>query len=412
MGAADDAVAVLGAGPPGIEGRRRLDRLISTLVTLAPLVAQWPEMERGPRLLHAVDPTTSSRNLEFSLMVLVGGAASRLKMAEVIALRGGLESLLERAKANEREAVAPEGQARTDATPHRRSRDTTTQATGTHTSETSDRCEGGARTVANRLGVHTHPAMDVQEETLAQPSAQPRQPRRADGPSTDAKPGPQVRATVPQKTQADENSPAVEPGHEHREHRERVRDLGNTADNQRTSKPTLPRLASLPEDALYIDDAGMVLLAPFIPHFFRHLGLVDERRFINPEAQIRATALLRLAVTGKRKVAEYQLPMAKVLSGLAIDALAFLDPEVRDEEETEAITMLEAVIERAPILKRMSVAGLRGSFLLRPGVLRMRDGAWLLQVERQGYDVVLDRFPWSFSWVKLPWMDEPLRVEW
>ncbi|MGB1017237.1 MAG: contractile injection system tape measure protein, partial [Nannocystaceae bacterium] len=78
----------------------------------------------------------------------------------------------------------------------------------------------------------------------------------------------------------------------------------------------------------------------------------------------------------------------------------------------EARAMLEAVILRAPILKKMSVAGLRGSFLLRPGVLRVRDGTWLLQVERQGYDVVVDRFPWSFLWVKLPWMHEPLQVEW
>ena len=34
-----------------------------------------------------------------------------------------------------------------------------------------------------------------------------------------------------------------------------------------------------------------------------------------------------------------------------------------------------------------------------------RDGAWLLRVERESYDVVLDRFPWPLDWIKLPWMD-------
>ena len=42
----------------------------------------------------------------------------------------------------------------------------------------------------------------------------------------------------------------------------------------------------------------------------------------------------------------------------------------------------------------------------------MRDGSWLLRVERRGYDLVLDRFPWAFDWLKLPWMEMAMRVEW
>ena len=74
--------------------------------------------------------------------------------------------------------------------------------------------------------------------------------------------------------------------------------------------------------------------------------------------------------------------------------------------------MLEALIDRAKILKEMSVGGLRGSFLLRSGVLSIRDGSWLLRVEKQPYDIVLGRFPWTFEWVKLPWMSAPIQVEW
>ena len=55
----------------------------------------------------------------------------------------------------------------------------------------------------------------------------------------------------------------------------------------------------------------------------------------------------------------------------------------------------------------MSVDGFRGTFLLRQGVLSTRDGAGLLRVERETYDVVLERFPWSWEWVKLPWMEAP-----
>jgi hypothetical protein len=81
--------------------------------------------------------------------------------------------------------------------------------------------------------------------------------------------------------------------------------------------------------------------------------------------------------------------------------------------EAEACeSLLVAIVEHAPILRNMSADGLRGNFLLRQGALSTRDGAWLLRVERETYDVVLDRFPWNWEWVKLPWMDLPLRVEW
>jgi len=71
-----------------------------------------------------------------------------------------------------------------------------------------------------------------------------------------------------------------------------------------------------------------------------------------------------------------------------------------------------AAIAQAPILRQMSVAGFRGSFGLREGQLSSRDGHWLLQVERQTFDVVIDRFPWSAALVRLPWMPALLQVQW
>ena len=45
-------------------------------------------------------------------------------------------------------------------------------------------------------------------------------------------------------------------------------------------------------------------------------------------------------------------------------------------------------------------------------MLSTRDGAWLLRVERAEYDGLLDRLPWAVSWVKLPWTEVPLAVQW
>jgi hypothetical protein len=163
---------------------------------------------------------------------------------------------------------------------------------------------------------------------------------------------------------------------------------------------------------IHINDAGLVLLWPFLGHYMRYLGLTEDNRFRDDAAQQRAAALLWATASGDREVVEYQLPLARVLCDLPIAAPIDPGPPISDDEADQGTRLLEAVIARATILGDMTVGGLRGSFLVRDGTLGMRDGTWLLRVERRGYDVVVDRFPWGFEWVKLPWMSTAIRVEW
>jgi hypothetical protein len=165
-------------------------------------------------------------------------------------------------------------------------------------------------------------------------------------------------------------------------------------------------------DELYSDTAGLVLLWPFLGRFFKRLELITENRFRDDAAVQRAVGLLQYLATEEAEPPEYRLPLAKVLCGLEPDAVFLLEPPLSGEEREEGGLLLSAVIEHAPILGKMSIAGFRGTFLLRRGILGQRDGAWLLRVERETYDIVLERFPWTIDWVKLPWMVAPLRVEW
>jgi hypothetical protein len=104
--------------------------------------------------------------------------------------------------------------------------------------------------------------------------------------------------------------------------------------------------------------------------------------------------------------------LAKLLCGLVPEVGFVLERPPTPEQLGECEHLLTAVIEHASVLRGMTVASFRAAFLQRPGVLSIRDGAWLLQVERHTHDLVLERFPWSWGWVKLPWMQDPLRVEW
>ena len=106
------------------------------------------------------------------------------------------------------------------------------------------------------------------------------------------------------------------------------------------------------------------------------------------------------------------LPLCKVLCGMDLAEVFDFGPPITEAEVEECTALLQAVIAHASILGTMSVRGFRGTFLLRKGQLSTRDGVWLLRVERQTYDVVLDRFPWSLNIVKLPWMEALMQVEW
>ncbi|MGK3963617.1 contractile injection system tape measure protein [Sorangium sp. So ce118] len=165
-------------------------------------------------------------------------------------------------------------------------------------------------------------------------------------------------------------------------------------------------------DEAYVDNAGLVVLWPFLGHLFERLGLMADGQIANQRALHRAAGLLQHLCTGDLEPAEHQLPLTRVLCGMRRTEVFDFGPPVTEAEAEECIHLLTAAIERAPILRDISIAGFRGSFLIRKGALGVRDGAWFLRVERASHDVVLDRFPWGMSWVKLPWMEAPLCVEW
>ncbi len=166
-------------------------------------------------------------------------------------------------------------------------------------------------------------------------------------------------------------------------------------------------------DEWYIGNAGLVILWPFLGRFFENLDLLHEKQFSDAAALHRAVGLLQYLADGQPEPPpEYLLPLGKVLCGMDMEEVFDFGPPLTEAEIEEGATLLQAVIAHASILGSMSVQGFRGTFLLRKGQLSIRNGAWLLRVERESYDVVLDRFPWSTNLVKLPWMKALMHVEW
>jgi len=183
------------------------------------------------------------------------------------------------------------------------------------------------------------------------------------------------------------------------------------ADAARNAALRQRALARLEE--LQVEDAGLVILWPFIERCFALAGLLDkQRRFVDPQAQQQAVGLLAWLMFEEPEPAEYRLPLVKLLCGVPPEAPCAIDEPPPPAMCEQGLRMLAAVIEHAPALRRMQVPALRAAYLQRAGVLSVRAGMWLLRVERQPQDLLLDHFSWSWAWVALPWMTGPLQVEW
>jgi hypothetical protein len=164
---------------------------------------------------------------------------------------------------------------------------------------------------------------------------------------------------------------------------------------------------------LYVTQAGLVLLHPFLPLYLEAVGLWSGESFRDESAQQMAIYLLYYLATKQTDAPEYELVLPKLLCGWSLNKPVVRGLDLPEAAVREGEHLLETAIAYWEALKNTSPDGLREGFLQREGKLtRSGDGNWKLQVEQQGIDILLSRLPWGLSMVTLPWMDELLIVEW
>ncbi len=163
------------------------------------------------------------------------------------------------------------------------------------------------------------------------------------------------------------------------------------------------------EHRIRIGNAGLVLIAPYLGAFFKTTGLVQDHVLADPA---RAIALLRCCAFADTACLEQELVLEKLLCGLTPAESPGPLPLLTATETEECEALLTAVIANWSVLKQTSPEGLRQAFLQREGILRHNDSGWQLKVQRQPHDILLDFLPWSYSILKLPWMQDMMFVDW
>jgi hypothetical protein len=165
-------------------------------------------------------------------------------------------------------------------------------------------------------------------------------------------------------------------------------------------------------EQVYVRNAGMILLHPFIATLFARAGLTKDGVFIGEAAQAKAVQLLQYAVTGAEQKPEYELVLNKLLTGMKPEEVLLHTTDLATEEKELINGMIHAILMQWDKMKNTSLEGFRNSFLMREGYVFQTEESWVLRVEQRGYDIILQTLPWSFGMIKFSWMNKPLIVEW
>ena len=173
-----------------------------------------------------------------------------------------------------------------------------------------------------------------------------------------------------------------------------------------------PTSNDIPNDGIFIVNAGIVLAHSFIGFLFKRLGLVEANNFKDADAQIKAIFLLHYLSTGNTTAAEHELVLCKLLCAYPINTPIPSEQIFLQAEFEEANNMLVALLQQWNKLQNTSIEGLRESFLQRKGKIFTKGERVIVQVEQCSIDILLDYLPWNLSIIKLPWMKEIVHVEW
>ena len=164
-------------------------------------------------------------------------------------------------------------------------------------------------------------------------------------------------------------------------------------------------------DGHYIQNAGLILIHPFIKTFFEHCDLVhpETQELTDPEL---CAHLLHYIATGKTNAPEYNMAFEKFLCNISMNQTINRHIKLSRKHKTQAKNLIESVQYNWSSMKNSSAALLQNEFFQRSGKLVVTDQDYTLTVERKTQDILLEKLAWGIGLVRLPWKEKFMFVNW
>ncbi len=168
------------------------------------------------------------------------------------------------------------------------------------------------------------------------------------------------------------------------------------------------------EKTHYINNAGLVILHPFLKALFEQLDLCEkDGTWKKKRNQHKAILLTQYLVNGTQKIQESDLILNKLFCGFSIEEVVNVKLKITKKEKEKCNNLLEAVKEHWKVMNRSSIEALQETFLQREGKLELlRENEYELRIEEKGVDILLEQLPWGLGMIQTPWMEHYLHCHW
>jgi len=157
-------------------------------------------------------------------------------------------------------------------------------------------------------------------------------------------------------------------------------------------------------------NAGIILIAAYLPRLFSILKYTENGQFCNEEKQIRAVFLIQYLVFGNTEYPEHELYFNKILTGIRMDKALPNSLDLTTEEIEVSNQMLASILMHWQKVK--TIGALREGFLQRGGLLYTKDEVLELTVDRKAFDMLLDYVSWNYKTIRFQWMEKTILTNW
>lgn len=164
-----------------------------------------------------------------------------------------------------------------------------------------------------------------------------------------------------------------------------------------------------PSSGYYMENAGLMLLHPYLKQLFINCKLLEGSDIAHPEI---AVHLLHYTATQQEMQYEHQMMFEKFLCNIPWDQPINRNIKLSSDLKLQAEEMLRAALHNWPEMKKASLELLRHEYLQRVGKLVLSEDNPKVIVERKTQDILLDKLPWNIGLCKLPWKNKIIFTDW
>jgi hypothetical protein len=166
------------------------------------------------------------------------------------------------------------------------------------------------------------------------------------------------------------------------------------------------------DESFLVENAGLILLWPFLSRLFDKLNLLENGAFTDDESHQKAILLSQYLVTGKTVFEESFLALNKIICGASLDMFVDINIPLEQFELDLCESLLNSVIKNWEKINGSSVSTLRETFLIREGSLRKFNSDYNLNIEKKTFDVLLNTLPWNIKMIQTSLMKNRILVDW